>query len=199
MAPQSWHPQVCVVQDCCFVEPLVKLSGRERDTFLRTVNIRSIPLIRPPPACLTWFASARGTWKPKTRHTYRSVLDRMVYPGLGDRTLSTLRPMDMSRWTAELADRVSPSQVRQAYRLISQIMKSAVENDILGQSPCRGLRLPRLPESDPKIPTVEQVAALAEQCAPPDRVLVLLLAYGASASVKRSRSGAEAWMYQPAG
>ena len=53
MAPQSWHPQVCGVQDCCFVEPLVKLSGRERDTFLRTVNIRSIPLIRPPPACLT--------------------------------------------------------------------------------------------------------------------------------------------------
>ena len=50
MAPQSWHPQVCVVQDCCCVEPLVKLSGRERDTFLRTVNIRSIPLIRPPPA-----------------------------------------------------------------------------------------------------------------------------------------------------
>jgi len=126
----------------------------------------------------TWFASASGTWKPKTRHTYRSVLDRMVYPALGDRTLSTLRPMDMSRWTAELADRVSPSQVRQAYRLISQIMKSAVENDILGQSRCRGVRLPRLPESDPKILTVEQVAALAEQCAPPDRVLVLLLAYG---------------------
>jgi len=38
--------------------------------------------------------------------------------------------------------------------------------------------MPRLPEANPTILTPEQVASLAAQCEVPDRVLVLLMAYG---------------------
>jgi len=125
-----------------------------------------------------WFDPASRSWKAKTRSTYRSVLDRMIKPVFGHRALSSLRPLDVSRWVADLADRLSPSQVRQAYRLFSQIMKAAVENDLLVQTPCRSVRLPRLPEAAPTILTAEQVNRLAAHCEPADRVLVLLLAYG---------------------
>ncbi|MBQ0897134.1 site-specific integrase [Micromonospora sp. U56] len=125
-----------------------------------------------------WFVSANRSWKPKTRHTYRSVLDRIVLPAFGAMPLTSLRPILVARWVGDLSDRLSASQVRQAYRLLSQIMRAAVDNDIIGSSPCRSVRLPRVPESDPAILTVAQVDKLAAACDVPDRVLVLLLAYG---------------------
>ncbi|MEV6811897.1 site-specific integrase [Micromonospora sp. NPDC051296] len=125
-----------------------------------------------------WFVSANRSWKPKTRHTYRSVLDRIVLPAFGAMPLTSLRPIMVARWVGELSDRLSASQVRQAYRLLAQIMRAAVDNEIIGSNPCRSVRLPRLPESDPAILTVAQVDKLAAVCDLPDRVLVLLLAYG---------------------
>lgn len=69
--------------------------------------------------------------------------------------------------------------MRQAYRLLSQVMTSAVDNGMIPASPCRGVRLPRLPEADPTILTVAQVNRLATSCVEAgDRVLVLLLAFG---------------------
>jgi integrase len=61
--------------------------------------------------------------------------------------------------------------------LLSQIMRAAVENDVLLRTPCRGIRLPRLPEANLRILTQAQVATLVEHCDSEDRVLVLMLAY----------------------
>lgn len=125
-----------------------------------------------------WWVSAHRSWKPKTRDSYRSLLDRTILPVFGPMPLTSLRPIQVARWVGELSDRLSASQVRQAYRLLSQVMRAAVENDIIAVSPCRSVRLPRLPEANPTILTVAQVDRLAAACQLPDRVLVLLLAYG---------------------
>lgn len=125
-----------------------------------------------------WFAAASPSWKPKTRHTYRGVLDRLVLPELGRVQLADLRPIQVSAWVAALANRLSPSQVRQAYRLLSQLMTAAVDNDLIAATPCRGVRLPRIPEANPRILTVAEVTRLVDACQPADRALVLLLAYG---------------------
>ncbi|MET7398851.1 site-specific integrase [Dactylosporangium sp. NPDC005572] len=125
-----------------------------------------------------WYRSAMSRWKPKTRESYRSVLDRLIGPHLGRVKLSALKPIMVSNWVGKLSEEVSASQVRQAYRLLSQVMTSAVNNDMIPVTPCRGVRLPRLPEADPRILTVEQVNRLSAICEPVDRVLVLLLAYG---------------------
>jgi integrase len=85
--------------------------------------------------------------------------------------------MAVSKWVGTLTDAKSPSQVRQAYRLLSQIMMSAVDNDMIAVSPCRRVKLPRLPESNPHILAVEEVSRLAAACELTDRVLILLLAY----------------------
>jgi integrase len=125
-----------------------------------------------------WFAAAASGWKAKTRHTYRGVLDRLVLAHLGGTQLVALRPIQVNRWVGTLSESLSPSQVRQAYRLLAQVMSSAVDNDMIPASPCRGIRLPRLPEADPCILTVAEVRRLVDACESADRVLVLLLAYG---------------------
>jgi integrase len=125
-----------------------------------------------------WYAASVSGWKPKTVYTYRSVLDRLVLARLGRVQLSMLRPMAVTAWVGKLSATLSPSQVRQAYRLLAQIMTSAVDNGMIPVSPCRGVRLPRLPEADPRILTVAEARKLSAMFDLPDRVLVLLLAYG---------------------
>lgn len=128
--------------------------------------------------CEQWFGPASTTWKVKTLQTYRSVLDRLILPRLGDAQLATLRPITVSRWVADLVNNLSPSQARQAYRLLSQIMKAAMDNDLIATNPCRTVKLPRLPEANPVILTPEQVDRLSAVCEPDDCLLVLLMAYG---------------------
>jgi integrase len=125
-----------------------------------------------------WYTASANGWKPKTRNTYRSVLDRLILRHLGDTSLAKLRPITVVGWTGTLAETLGPSQVRQAYRLLSQILAAAVDNDLIPVSPCRRPRLRPLPDPDPRILSVSEVGRLAAACALDDRVLVLLLAYG---------------------
>ena len=68
--------------------------------------------------------------------------------------------------------------MRQSYRLLSQIMRAAVENDLFAVSPCRGIRLPRMPRTQPHILTEQEVDALVAVSRPPHDLLVMVLAYG---------------------
>jgi integrase len=71
----------------------------------------------------------------------------------------------------------SPSWVLKAYRLLSQIMKVAVDNELISANRCRGHRLPRLPEPDPRILSVEEVDRLVAASRRPFDLIILLLAY----------------------
>ncbi|MDG6109636.1 site-specific integrase [Dactylosporangium aurantiacum] len=127
-----------------------------------------------------WFTASQSRWKIKTQETYRSVIDRLIVPHLGKVKLGAIRPLAVTRWVGTLAETVSASQVRQAYRLLSQIMASAVDNGMIPVTPCRGGRvagLPRLPQAKPTVLAPADVARLSAKCELPDRVLVLLLAY----------------------
>jgi integrase len=167
--------------------PATFTSKREADRFLSLVeaDIANGKWYSPSAGRTTvaewaelWFAAVQAGWKPKTRHTYRDVLGRLVLPHLGQVQLANLRPIQVSKWVGTLAEDRSPSQVRQAYRLLSQLMASAVDNDMIPASPCRGIRLPRLPEGNPHILSIAEVTRLADACELGDRVFVLLLAYG---------------------
>ncbi|MGH3434477.1 MAG: hypothetical protein ACRDQB_16745 [Thermocrispum sp.] len=89
-----------------------------------------------------------------------------------------MRRSSVQSWNASLVDRgLSPSRIRQAYRLLSQLMKAADLAGIVTRSPCVGIRLPRVPEHEPNVLTAAEVTALAEAMAPPYDLFVLTLAY----------------------
>lgn len=123
-----------------------------------------------------WMASATRL-KPKTRSSYASLVRAVIVPTIGASRLGDLRPMRVRTWVAELTGRYSASRVRQAYRLLSQMLAAAQLEGLIAVSPCVGVRLPRLAEHEPNVLTVEDVAALSAVMAPPHDLFVRTLAY----------------------
>lgn len=126
-----------------------------------------------------WLASVSPALKPKTRSSYASLLRTLIIPQFGNMQLGQIRPIAVNEWVAKLSKRgLSASRVRQAYRLLSQIMTAAVNNELIKSSPCRGVRLPRMPATEPHILTADEVGALTAAMRKPHDLIVLLLAYG---------------------
>lgn len=115
----------------------------------------------------------------KTVALYSSLFTSCITPTFGNSALPTIRKIDVREWVAGLSARpLSPSRVRQAHGLLSQILASAVDDDLLKSNPCTGVRTPRLPVTEPRILTPDDVARLAAAIRPPFGLLVELLAYG---------------------
>lgn len=100
--------------------------------------------------------------------------------------------MAIREWVAHLTNRLSPSRVRQAYRVLSSILKLAVESGYLAKSSCVGKSLPRIPPTDLRFLSPDEVNRLAESIAQPYSTLVFTLAYGGirfgeAAALRRSR------------
>lgn len=124
-----------------------------------------------------WMASATHL-KPKTAASYASLVRCLIVPKLGAVPVGELRPMQVREWVAQLTRTgLSPSRVRQAYRLLSQMLSAAQLDGMIAVSPCVGVRLPSVPEHEPTIVTAGRVTELARVMPPADGLFVLTLAY----------------------
>lgn len=124
-----------------------------------------------------WLASSAHL-RPKTRVSYASLLRVLVVPKLGAVAVGDLRPMQVREWVAELlGEGFGASRVRQAYRLLSQVMRAAQLDGLIEVSPCVGVRLPPLPDHEPVVLAPEEVAKLVAVLAGGDRLFVATLAY----------------------
>jgi len=156
--------------------------------FLTTVEadlLRGITPAEPaPPVPLQEWAARhvlaqRHRLTPKTYALYDSLLRSCVNSVLGDLQLTTITKMTVREWVADLSARpLSPSRVRQALGLLSQVLDAAIDEGLLTANPCRGVRGPRLPQTEPRILCPEDVAQLSDRMRPPYGLLVDLLAYG---------------------
>ena len=131
--------------------------------------------------------------KVYTRDGYRSLLRVHVFPRFASAPLGSLQPVDIREWISEL-DRsgLSASRIRQAYFLLSQILRSAVESGYLAKSPCVGVKLPRMQIPEMRFLTAEQVDMLASTIGSPYAALINTLAYGGlrwgeAAALRRGR------------
>ncbi|MFK0296613.1 tyrosine-type recombinase/integrase [Streptomyces sp. NPDC090442] len=126
-----------------------------------------------------WLASVGPQLKHKTRATYRSIITSRINPVLGDRELSSLRPITIAEWVAKMkTDGVGASWIRQCYRVLAQIMTAAVDNGLIAMTPCRGVRLPRMPQTEPHILTQLEVSRIVRAASAPHDLLIALLAFG---------------------
>ena len=89
-------------------------------------------------------------WRSRAlREGYESVLANLILPESGNVALAAITTMRVKGWVADLTRRgLSSSRVRQAYQLLSMILKAAVESEYLVKSPCVGVRIARLPKRD---------------------------------------------------
>jgi integrase len=129
-----------------------------------------------------WAASWMSTvanLRPKTRMDYKSVLRCHLLPTFGARRLAGLQPIEVQRWVSEMiVEGTTPAVIRKSYRMLSAILKAAVDSNYLGRSPCRGVKLPRVTRKEMRFLTAEEVERLASSIREPYGLLVYTLAYG---------------------
>jgi integrase len=138
---------------------------------------------------------ATGLWKPKTRIDYESLLRSRILPTMGSVPIGRIDQVAVKEWVAAMHNGgLSPYRIRNAYRLLSKMLKAAVEAGYLPRNMAAGVALPRIVESEMTVLTATQVAAFVREM-PSERgydVLIELLAYGGLrwgevAALRRSR------------
>ncbi len=139
-----------------------------------------------------WWGSVAHL-KAYTREGYESLLRVHVLPRFGVIPIGEIRPIDVREWVADLhAGGLSASRIRQAYYLLAQILRTAVESGFVSGTPCVGVKLPRMIRSEIRVLTAGEVRRLAEAIREPYPALVYLLAYGGlrwgeAAALRRER------------
>jgi integrase len=124
-----------------------------------------------------WFATTADL-KPGTRRTYRMLLDNQVLPHFGTATLAGIDTLAVREWVAGLVEGgLSPSRIRNAHQVLSQVLAAAVEGGRLARNPATGVRLPKRVEREMLFLNAGQVEQLADAIGPHYRVVVYFLAY----------------------
>jgi integrase len=124
-----------------------------------------------------WYATTADL-KPGTRRTYRQLLDNQALPHFGTAALAGIDTLAVREWVATLVEGgLSPSRVRNAHQVLSQVLAAAVEGGRLARNPAVGVRLPKRIEREMLFLDAAQVERLADAIGPHYRMLVYFLAY----------------------
>ena len=68
-----------------------------------------------------------------------------ILPSFGPWLIGSIQPVHVAQWVADLDARgYAPATVRKAYQLLAAALDAAVESGLIGRSPCRGVKLPKL-------------------------------------------------------
>jgi len=143
----------------------------------------------------SWFEEwmTTVTLRPSTQASYEQIGRCYLLPAFGRSELAKVTTTDVRRWLASMrSKKLSPNTVAKAYRLLSRVLSAAVDDGIIGRSPCtvEGAGTERTPEM--RFATVDQVHDLAAAAPEDARVLVLTAAFaglrwGELAGLRRRR------------
>jgi integrase len=131
--------------------------------------------------------------KPKTVVGYDSLLRNQLLPAFGDTALDDIDGLAVRRWVAGLVGSgLSASRTNQAFRLLGQLIRLAVECGLIERDQCQGVKLPRVPTHEASFLTPSEIERLAAEVAARYRPLVHVLAYGGlrwgeAAALRRGR------------
>ncbi|MGH9038757.1 MAG: tyrosine-type recombinase/integrase [Acidimicrobiia bacterium] len=122
--------------------------------------------------------------RPTTRRIYDANLRNHILPDLGGIELSKLTPSMLRAWLAGLTTKIgghgqplSLGSVAQAYRTLSRVLAAAVDNELLGRNPLRGVKPPRVESEAMRFLSHDEVATLAATIDRRYQALVLVAAY----------------------
>jgi len=135
--------------------------------------------------------------RPRTRDLYRSMLDRLILPELGNFKLAALTPARVREWYAGLGVD-HPTRNAHAYALLHAICQTAVQDELLDANPCRirsAMQTKR--RRDIEILTPAQVDELASHMPEHLRASVIVAAWcglrwGETSELRRKDIGAGA-------
>jgi integrase len=100
-----------------------------------------------------------------------------VLPAFGSVPLNRITRNAVQMWVDDMATRLAPRTVRDSYRILAGLLREAVRQGFLRQSPCQLIALPRLARGEPQYLSAEEVERLADAIDPRYRPLTYTAAY----------------------
>ena len=92
--------------------------------------------------------------------------------------LGAITPLEVRTWVVDLSNKgLAPATVQKAYQTLAKALRAAVDADLLADSPCRRIPLPRVEPEEMRFLSPDEVGDLAAAMAPRYQALVLLDAY----------------------
>jgi integrase len=108
-----------------------------------------------------FYLDASNHKRPTTLSRDRHVLGSHFLPVFGDRHMANITPLDVRHAVERMSKRLAPSTVRTNYGVLKTVFNSAVEADVIGKTPCRGIKVMQFKSREPEPLTPAQVDALA--------------------------------------
>ncbi len=121
-----------------------------------------------------WLHSSGPRWKTRTAAKHEMAMRAHWVPALGTQTLETLTPRIIQAAVSTVAADHSPSSVQTYYGTLRACLSDAVENDLLGRTPCRGVKLPAKSIVQKRVVTPAELHRLADAVGDDWRALVYL-------------------------
>lgn len=148
-------------------------AGDDPATWSATAPTRGLPTLDE--YATEWLALR--DLKPRTRESYRVLLDKFIVPVLGDDRLDKITPQVVRRWHGSTAVD-TPVYRAQSYSLLRTILGTAVADDLIAANPCRirgGGQAKRTHKT--VVATVAEIQAIADAMPPRYQAMVLLAAW----------------------
>jgi len=118
-------------------------------------------------------------WRGSTRERREQQLELHIIPTFGSMPAKAVRRSDVQAWVGRMsASGLAPRTVGVVYRVLGAVMKTAVVDRLIAESPCTGITLPRLDADQAALVplTSDQVRAIADKIEPRYKALVLAAA-----------------------
>ena len=116
---------------------------------------------------------ARQIHSPATVASFETILRNHVYPTLGGMPMDAIRSSDVQTLVKAWAGSGAASTVETRYTVLSIVLRAAVRDRVIPESPCVDIKLPKPPAKSALVPiTTEVVVALRD--AMPDRYKTLV-------------------------
>ena len=107
-----------------------------------------------------------------------SYLRNHVMPEFGDMALGRIDKLQVQAWVRALMEKgLHPGTIYHCYRILRSILNDAVDARLIAETPCRRITLPRIPKTEQRFLTAEEVERLAEAMEPRFRILVYAAVY----------------------
>ena len=120
-----------------------------------------------------WLDSDPGK-RATTRARDHSVLRTHFLPLLGNRPLGSITPLDVRRTVEAMNERLAPATVRTNLAVLAAVLNAAVEADLIGRSPVRGIKLASERPSAKGTLSLEELIRLSKEVPGRFRALILL-------------------------
>lgn len=147
-----------------------------------TTSVVTGRYVDPGAGRMTLRAYADQVWTPAQQHRagtqqqVRGHLARYVFPALGERPLDSIRPSDVQALVTFANATLGAGTVTVMYRYVSAIFKAAVRDRRIAESPCVGIKLPRVERRRIEPITTETVETMADAVPARYRALVIVAA-----------------------